>query len=664
MPQPIIEQLSCSEALLERLHTLQYQAKSHGWRGLVFLQTASDTLLQWPEHALVLDTDINQYRQHLGTSNALLVLDMRASMHADAIAACLPTVHAGGLAILVMPKTLPLFAQRLASLLPNTFAQHIVLAPASSNATHSNQALVDLRRLALTPLPRALITQPNQLNPEQLELLNLLRTHIETKRKAPALINAPRGRGKSTVLGILAAQLIQQGYSVAISAPSRRQAETLQTSAGQALRFVAPDALLANSEPADVIILDEAASLPIHMLNALLARYPTLIMATTSEGYETCGRGFLLRFQQRLQREFSNYLQASLQQAVRFAPNCPVEAWLHHALLLNPHTSQVVSEPAQPTPRLKQLSYLETHASKLDENWLQQCFFLLMDAHYQTSANDLKLLLDDAKHRLIVQHDGSQVIGVTWLCREGGLSHQLAVEVVAGTRRPTGNLLAQGLAYYFQHVAAAQAQWLRVVRIAVAPNLQNRGLGRQLLKHLIANAPPDITAIGTSFASTPSINRFWRRANFLPVRLGARKDAATGCHALVMLYPIEQAWQHELTRWTKFWHAEVSSFQLLYQLPSKLFTALEPLPEVTESDYRRWAKQRIRAFTQHQLEFALVRTTLITLFAEHLATHDLLKHMALNLPLTEQIKDTYQVTGRKDSIERIREVCFRLLTTI
>ena len=120
MSQAASEQLNCTQALLERLHALQQQAASGGWRGLMLLQAPSNTLLQWPEQALVLNTNINQYRQYLGTSNSMLVLDLRASMHADAIAACLPTVRAGGLAVLVLPMNLSVFGQRLCRFLPDT----------------------------------------------------------------------------------------------------------------------------------------------------------------------------------------------------------------------------------------------------------------------------------------------------------------------------------------------------------------------------------------------------------------------------------------------------------------------------------------------------------------------------------------------------------------
>ncbi|MFP3354714.1 hypothetical protein R0K04_25520, partial [Pseudoalteromonas sp. SIMBA_153] len=43
------------------------------------------------------------------------------------------------------------------------------------------------------------------------------------------------------------------------------------------------------------------------------------------------------------------------------------------------------------------------HASDLEEGMLQQCFQLLLNAHYRSSPNDLNLLLTEPGHKLAYQ---------------------------------------------------------------------------------------------------------------------------------------------------------------------------------------------------------------------------------------------------------------------
>lgn len=676
-----IDSSELPQRLLTRLRSLQDHAAHHSWRGLLLLQAPSSTTFLWPQGALVLDTELNQYRHHLGTNQALVVLDLRTTLHGDALAACIPTLNSGGLAIVILPLTLSPFAHRLCTNLPTPFAHHMILrnAEASSIPPQFEQTsiselgdtpadaphqTIDVRPLNVTALTSLPVARAGQLNEEQTTVLSRLHQQVKRNSAAPVLINAPRGRGKSTLLGIFAAQLMEAGYQVTVSAPSRRQLQSLQSSAARPLNFVAPDALVAGPHRAGVIILDEAASLPQHMLDAVLKRYPRLVMATTSEGYETCGRGFLLRFQQRLHEQFAEFLPCTLHQPVRFAADCPIESWLHQVLLLSP----LIRHTNLPPLTEGALEYRFAHAAQLTESQLQACFYLLMDAHYQTSPNDLKLLLDDPNHRLVLQlvrHNNEvHIVGVVWLCTEGGLDSALASAVVAGTRRPAGNLLAQGLAYYFQHSEAASALWWRITRVAVLPGLQNQGLGTQLIDYVVAQAPLSLAGVGTSFASTAVINRFWRRANFHPVRIGARKDPATGCHALMMLYPISPSWRQRLQQWSAYWHAETNAAEAVYGLSAEYFAALQPLAKAADGDYTTWAKNRLQRFVEGQLDISSVRLTMANLLASHLEQDAILKSVVFDRPLPASVLQKFGLRGRKEAVEYVRGVCVKILRAI
>lgn len=89
------------------------------------------------------------------------------------------------------------------------------------------------------------------------------------------------------------------------------------------VEFNLPQKLL---KEADVLIVDEAAGIPVPMLFAFTERFRKVIFASTIHGHEGAGRGFSLRFLRALQqnREINLY-KIELKEPIRYAPNDPVE---------------------------------------------------------------------------------------------------------------------------------------------------------------------------------------------------------------------------------------------------------------------------------------------------------------------------------------------------
>lgn len=116
-----------------------------------------------------------------------------------------------------------------------------------------------------------------------------------------------------------------------VTAPTRSAVEVLASFAGEAFRFMAPDALLASQETAAWLIVDEAASIPAPLLRQLVSRFPRTLLTTTVQGYEGTGRGFLLKFCASLPR-----LQSfSLSAPIRWAAGCPLESAIRQLLIFN-----------------------------------------------------------------------------------------------------------------------------------------------------------------------------------------------------------------------------------------------------------------------------------------------------------------------------------------
>lgn len=386
---------------------------------------------------------------------------------------------------------------------------------------------------------------------------------ILNQSRAVRVITADRGRGKSAALGLLAARLMQQRHRQAVSdtapvldilltAPSRGaiQAVVLQLQrsfaeaslqcerdswrVGQSrLRFFLPDQLLQCRPEADLLLVDEAAAIPAPVLLKLLA-YPRVVFASTLHGYEGTGQGFAVRFMPYLDRQEPQRQLLRLHQPIRWAEADPLERFSYQALMLD-------AEPAD----IARVEPLKLHFKKLDRDalvantrQLKQLFGLLILAHYRTTPGDLRILLDSPNIEIwagfLEQTGETQLVAAVLLAYEGPIETELAEAIMSGTRRPKGQLIPQTLLAHCQISAAADCRGLRIMRIAVHPQLQRRGIGSQLL-HTVEQGTADIDWLGTSFGATPALCCFWRRFGLQLQRLGHHRDKVSGTYAAVML---------------------------------------------------------------------------------------------------------------------------------
>ncbi|HCI6186977.1 TPA: tRNA(Met) cytidine acetyltransferase, partial [Klebsiella variicola subsp. variicola] len=348
-----------------------------------------------------------------------------------------------------------------------------------------------------------------------------------------AAVTAERGRGKSALAGMLLRQL---GGEAIVTAPTRSAVEVLASFAGEAFRFMAPDALLASQETAAWLIVDEAASIPAPLLRQLVSRFPRTLLTTTVQGYEGTGRGFLLKFCASLPR-----LQSfSLSAPIRWAAGCPLESAIRQLLIFNDEafrdapTGEVVLEAVnqscwQSQPALPEAMYQ-----------------LLSGAHYRTSPLDLRRMMDAPGQAFRCARASGAVAGALWLVAEGGLSPELSRAVWAGFRRPRGNLVAQSLAAHGGSPLAATLSGLRVSRIAVHPARQRDGLGQKMIASIAADAA-GYDYLSVSFGYTPELWRFWQRCGFILVRLGTHREASSGCYTAMALFPLTAA-GHQLAQ--------------------------------------------------------------------------------------------------------------------
>ncbi|CCV62529.1 TPA: tRNA(Met) cytidine acetyltransferase [Yersinia enterocolitica] len=399
------------------------------------------------------------------------------------------------------------------------------------------------------------------------------------------VLTAARGRGKSTLAGMLVAQWPGKCW---VTGPGKAATQVLSQRAGDRARFWAPDALLEYCQQHDVsdvdwLLIDEAAAIPTALLSALLAYFPRALLTTTVQGYEGTGRGFLLKFCATL----NDWHHLTLTNPIRWASHDPLEQIIDDIMLFNDDLPPTASAIAQ-----IEISGCEQQDWLNNPELLCRFYGLLSCAHYRTTSLDLRRLLDAPGMHFSAAKVADSVIGALWLVDEGGLDSTLAHEVWAGKRRPKGSLVAQSLAAHSGQWQASTLLSRRISRVAVAPLWRQQGIARQMIAAEQARAQGEgLDFLSVSFGYTAELACFWHACGFQLVRMGSHKEASSGCYAAMAILPLSLAGQklcgaarQQLERdwyWLQQWVG--------LETPVSLFPPEQPDITLNDDDWRELA---------------------------------------------------------------------------
>ncbi|CFW65388.1 putative acetyltransferase [Yersinia enterocolitica] len=399
------------------------------------------------------------------------------------------------------------------------------------------------------------------------------------------VLTAARGRGKSTLAGMLVAQWPGKCW---VTGPGKAATQVLSQRAGDRARFWAPDALLEYCQQHDVsdvdwLLIDEAAAIPTALLSALLAYFPRALLTTTVQGYEGTGRGFLLKFCATL----NDWNHLTLTNPIRWASHDPLEQIIDDIMLFNDDLPPTASAIAQ-----IEISGCEQQDWLNNPELLCRFYGLLSCAHYRTTPLDLRRLLDAPGMHFSAAKVADSVIGALWLVGEGGLDSTLAHEVWAGKRRPKGSLVAQSLAAHSGQWQAPTLLSRRISRVAVAPLWRQQGIARQMIAAEQARAQGEgLDFLSVSFGYTAELACFWHACGFQLVRMGSHKEASSGCYAAMAILPLSLAGQklcgaarQQLERdwyWLQQWVG--------LETPVSLFPPEQPDITLNDDDWRELA---------------------------------------------------------------------------
>lgn len=646
----------------------------------------------------------DQAQRRLGQECGLLVYNAFSGFDPDAFGAVSGTLRGGGLLLLLTP---PLSQWRDYA---DPEAERIRIAGYESielggRFLQRNARILekDPDVLILTPeqIPsppafdrdyfrsNADFTHPLCRTRDQLNAVEAIVRVVKGHRKRPLVLTSDRGRGKSAALGIAAAQLIKEGYrEILVTAPRQSAATSLfelaasclpaasstafslQTETGR-IAYHAPDRLLSDPRSADLLLVDEAAAIPTVVLQGLLSRYPRIVFATTVHGYEGTGLGFTIRFKSHLDRKMPQWRELNLSEPIRWARNDPLEGVIFRLLALDAAAAEE-SLVAAATAQSVTLEFPSQDQLLESEADLNQLFGLLVTAHYRTTPLDLRHLLDGPNLRIAVLRHRGHIVAVALVASEGGFTAEMAEQIWAGRRRPRGHLLAQSLAAHLGLAVAATLKGARIMRIAVHPSAQGRGLGQLLVKSLRKDAVKrGFDYIGTSFGATPGLIAFWRRCDLQSIRIGLRAASSSSHPSVMFLQPLSPAGA-AMAGEAKACYAKQLPPQLgdgLKCLSSRLVALL--LQGIdhrspSELEYQDWLDLVAFAFARRGYDLTLYGIEIITLaaLADGLVTDQeagLLVKRVMQKRSWRDCASSLELSGRDAVLKQIRRLIGRLL---
>ena len=609
----------------------------------------------------------------LGKEAPLVIVDLFGGINPDALCIASGLLTQGGLLVLLSDK------------LQNWPAIDDQFGVWQDGAVTKNHAFVNYFFAAIKhyanacvflkqgeALPELIKLQPARATPiiqgktqEQLAVLSQLNSWLSDDELSVMLIKAQRGRGKSACLGLIAAELMKSlpRIKLIVSAYSKQSAAVLLQQAGD-VEFMAPDQLISSNKTADVLIIDEAAMLPLPMLRQLSHHYAKIIMATTTGGYEGTGQGFLLRFLAHLPER--RVLSLDINRPVRWTADDVLEPALDAVLLLKPKL-----QPFDPDALAPALNYRVIKTPhRADMALIKKIYELMAAVHYRTRPSDLRMLMDNPDLSFVLAEAQGRLIGILILNREGGFTPDLCEQIYLGKRRPKGHLLAQMLTAQASVKSFAGYRGLRIQRIAVAPAMQRRGVGRKLIDVASEYAlNQGFDYIGACFAFDAENSQFWHSCRLPLVHIGFARGKSTGNHSVAVLKKLTgkldglinqmQIRLHkQLPVWLTQHLSAMDAQSVAALLRSSGFTA-----ELNELD-----QAEIMAFTDgykgFELCFACLQICVMQAIAHSSADveiHHWLVDKAVRNRHWDQLVSDGAVIGRKQKQQRLRKLIASLL---
>uniref|UniRef100_A0A671P9B0 RNA cytidine acetyltransferase n=1 Tax=Sinocyclocheilus anshuiensis TaxID=1608454 RepID=A0A671P9B0_9TELE len=404
------------------------------------------------------------------------------------------------------------------------------------------QELKDLKESLQDTQPVGVLVDSCKTMDQAKAVLKFIEAISEKTLRSTVALTAARGRGKSAALGLAVAGAVAFGYSnMFVTSPSPDNLHTLFEFVfkgfdalqyqehldyeiiqslnpefnkavvrvnifkehRQTIQYIHPaDAVKLGQ--AELLVIDEAAAIPLPLVKKLLGPY-LVFMASTINGYEGTGRSLSLKLIQQLRQQSADSQlnfsaenrntstarlaaartlhEVILHESIRYGQGDPAEKWLNDLLCLDClSVPRIIS--GCPLPQTCDLYYVNRDTlfcyHKASEAFLQRLMALYVASHYKNSPNDLQMLSDAPAHHLFcllppvppTQNSLPEVLAVVQVCLEGEISRQSVLNSLSRGKKASGDLIPWTISEQFQDPEFGGLSGGRIVRIAVNPDYQ------------------------------------------------------------------------------------------------------------------------------------------------------------------------------------------------
>uniref|UniRef100_A0A8C2GYJ4 RNA cytidine acetyltransferase n=1 Tax=Cyprinus carpio TaxID=7962 RepID=A0A8C2GYJ4_CYPCA len=431
---------------------------------------------------------------------------------------------------------------------------HITNIKPDDGLSPREQELKDLKESLQDTQPVGVLVDSCKTMDQAKAVLKFIEAISEKTLRSTVALTAARGRGKSAALGLAVAGAVAFGYSnIFITSPSPDNLHTLFEFVfkgfdalqyqehldyeiiqslnpefnkavirvnifkehRQTIQYIHPaDAVKLGQ--AELLVIDEAAAIPLPLVKKLLGPY-LVFMASTINGYEGTGRSLSLKLIQQLRQQSADSQlnlsaenrntstarlaaartlhEVTLHESIRYGQGDAVEKWLNDLLCLDClSVPRIIS--GCPLPQTCDLYYVNRDTlfcyHKASETFLQRLMALYVASHYKNSPNDLQMLSDAPAHHLFcllppvppTQNSLPEVLAVVQVCLEGEISRQSVLNSLSRGKKASGDLIPWTISEQFQDPEFGGLSGGRIVRIAVNPDYQGMGYGSRTLQLL------------------------------------------------------------------------------------------------------------------------------------------------------------------------------------
>ncbi|KAJ7947488.1 RNA cytidine acetyltransferase [Quillaja saponaria] len=465
----------------------------------------------------------------LGNTYSMCVLQDFEALTPNTLARTIETVEGGGLVVLLL-RTL-------------TSLTSLYTMVMGHDSTLGMQELKNLKEQLHDVLPVGPLLGICTTLDQGKAVSTFLDAILNKKLKTTIAMIASRGRGKSAALGLAIAGAIAAGYSrIFVTSPSPENVKSLFNFVcrglhslnykehlhynlvrstnyehqkaimqinifkehNQTVQYIQPNDHVKLSL-AELLVIDEAAAIPLPVVKTLLGPYLVFISSTVN-GYEGTGRSLSLKLLSHLEKQTQIppgranssdsgrlFKKIGLKEPIRYAPGDPIESWLNDFLCLDA-TNFIPPISRHPHPTECNLYYVNRDTlfsfHKESEMFLQRMVALFVSSHYKNSPNDLQLMADAPAHHLFVllgpvdetRNILPDILCVIQVCLEGQISRKSAQQSIQMGRMPSGDQIPWKFFEEFENTEFPTLSGVRVVRIAAHPSALGHGYGSTALE--------------------------------------------------------------------------------------------------------------------------------------------------------------------------------------